>query len=77
MHPYYHYYFLIFFIIFSQFLNDNFDYDESTALEQLSAFGLKNFMFDVAKVCIYTWYIFFIVSAWDLYIFVRDLLRAH
>ena len=34
----------------SQFLNDNFDYDEVTALEQLSAYGLKNFMFDVAKV---------------------------
>ncbi|RMX41048.1 hypothetical protein pdam_00003288 [Pocillopora damicornis] len=34
---------------FSQFLNDNFDYDELTALEQLSAYGLKNFMFDVAK----------------------------
>ena len=34
----------------SQFLNDNFDYDEETALEQLSAYGLKSFMFDVAKV---------------------------
>ena len=44
---------MIFFITFSQFLNDNFDYDESTALEQLLAFGLKNFMFDVAKVCGY------------------------
>ena len=54
----------MYFITFSQFLNDNFDYDESTALEQLSAFGLKSFMFDVAKVCSYTWYIFFIVSAW-------------
>ena len=39
---------LIFF--FSQFLNDNFDYDELTALEQLSAYGLKNLMFDIAKV---------------------------
>ena len=37
---------------FSQFLNDNFDYDEGTALEQLSAYGLKSFMFDVAKVII-------------------------
>ena len=37
---------------FSQFLNDNFDYDEVTALEQLSAYGLKSFMFDVAKVII-------------------------
>ena len=37
-------------VSFSQFLNDNFDYDELTALEQLSAYGLKNFMFDVAKV---------------------------
>ena len=35
---------------FSQFLNDNFDYDEGTALEQLSTYGLKSFMFDVAKV---------------------------
>lgn len=26
------------------------DYDELTALDQLSACGLKNFMFDVAKV---------------------------
>jgi len=34
----------------SQFLNDNFDYDEVTALEQLSAYGLKSLMFDVAKV---------------------------
>ncbi|KAL9959343.1 hypothetical protein ACROYT_G032657 [Oculina patagonica] len=34
---------------FSQFLNDNFDYDEMTALEQLSAYGLKSLMFDVAK----------------------------
>ncbi|XP_068758844.1 uncharacterized protein [Montipora capricornis] len=34
---------------FSQFLNDNFDYDEVTALEQLAAYGMKNFMFDVAK----------------------------
>lgn len=25
------------------------DYDELTALDQLSAYGLKNFMFDVAK----------------------------
>lgn len=33
----------------SQFLNDNFDYDEVTALEQLSAYGLKSLMFDVAK----------------------------
>ena len=37
---------------FSQFLNDNFDYDEVAALEQLSAYGLKSFMFDVAKVII-------------------------
>ncbi|XP_074613691.1 uncharacterized protein LOC141873555 isoform X3 [Acropora palmata] len=34
---------------FSQFLNDNFDYDEVTALEQLAAYGLKGFMFDLAK----------------------------
>ena len=34
----------------SQFLNDNFDYDEMTALEQLSVYGLKSLMFDVAKV---------------------------
>lgn len=34
----------------SQFLNDNFDYDEVTALEQLSEYGLKSLMFDVAKV---------------------------
>lgn len=37
-------------LIFSQFLNDNFDYDEVTALEQLAAYGLKGFMFDLAKV---------------------------
>ena len=41
---------IIIYVSFSQFLNDNFDYDELTALEQLSAYGLKNFMFDVAKV---------------------------
>lgn len=44
----------LFYICFSssisQFLNDNFDYDEATALEQLSAYGLKSLMFDVAKV---------------------------
>ena len=39
-------------LLFSQFLNDNFDYDEVTALEQLAAYGMKNFMFDVAKVII-------------------------
>ena len=43
-------FFLHHYVSFSQFLNDNFDYDELTALEQLSAYGLKNFMFDVAKV---------------------------
>ena len=39
-------------LLFSQFLNDNFDYDEVTALEQLAAYSMKNFMFDVAKVII-------------------------
>ena len=44
---------------FSQFLNDNFDYDELTALEQLSAYGLKSLMFDVAKVRILQHFLFF------------------
>ena len=35
---------------YSQFINDNFDYDERCALELLSAYGLKEYMFDVAKV---------------------------
>ncbi|XP_048580642.1 uncharacterized protein LOC5517399 isoform X2 [Nematostella vectensis] len=34
---------------FSQFINDNFDYDESFALELLSIHGLKEHIFDLAK----------------------------
>jgi hypothetical protein len=38
------------FLYSSQFINDNFDYDERSALELLSSYGLEGFLFQVAKV---------------------------
>ncbi|KAK3700687.1 hypothetical protein QZH41_015637 [Actinostola sp. cb2023] len=35
--------------MFSQFINDNFDYDQFCALKLLASHGLKDHMFDVAK----------------------------
>lgn len=35
---------------FSQFINDNFDYDEHGALELLASYGLEECLFQVAKV---------------------------
>lgn len=38
-------------IIFSsQFINDNFDYDEHSALELLASYRLEEYLFQVAKV---------------------------
>ena len=38
------------FLFSSQFINDNFDYDERNALELLSSYGLEEYLFQVAKV---------------------------
>ena len=37
----------------SQFINDNFDYDEHSALKLLASFGLEEYLFQVAKVRIF------------------------